>query len=170
MAGNRISSLGSEEQRKAMKNLVVIAALCLIIATVGVDAQTLTPSELQQIFDPIFTSQMEKLHIPGAAISVVQDGKLMFSKGYGVADIEKQTPVVPDKTIFRIGSITKVFTAVAVMQMAERGKLKLTDDVNKYLKAVRVPNTFARPITFVDLLTHTSGLDEISPGRHSPNA
>jgi CubicO group peptidase (beta-lactamase class C family) len=55
------------------------------------------------------------------------------------------------------------------MQMADRGKINLTDDVNKYLKGVRVPDTFAQPITFADLLTHTSGLDEISPGRRTSN-
>ncbi|MFN7949901.1 MAG: serine hydrolase domain-containing protein [Blastocatellia bacterium] len=122
---------------------------------------------LEALLDPIFAGQMTKLHIPGAVIALVKDGKLVFTKGYGVADIEKKTPVVPDKTIFRIGSITKVFTASAVMQMADRKKIKLTDDVNKYLTGVTVPDTFSRPITFHDLLTHTSGLDEISPGRRT---
>jgi hypothetical protein len=86
---------------------------------------------------------------PGAVISVVKDGKLFFAKGYGVADLEKKTPVVPDKTIFRIGSITKVFTATAVMQLADRKKLKLTDDVNKYLTVDKVPNTFRNPSRFI---------------------
>jgi CubicO group peptidase (beta-lactamase class C family) len=133
-------------------------------------AQTnnLTDSKaLETLLDPIFTDRMEKLHIPGAVISIVKDGKVIFTKGYGVADIEKHTPVVPDKTIFRIGSITKVFTATAVMQLADRGKIKLNDDVNGYLKSVKVPNTFPQPINFSELLTHTSGLDEISPGRRT---
>jgi len=123
--------------------------------------------ELQALLDPIFVEQMAKQHIPGTVISIVKDGNIIFTKGYGVADFEKQTPVVPDKTIFRIGSITKVFTATAVMQMADRNKIKLTDDVNKYLVGVKVPDAFSRPITFHDLLTHTSGLDEISPGRRT---
>ncbi len=123
--------------------------------------------DLGAFLDPIFAEQMTKLHIPGAVISVVKDGKIVFTKGYGVTDIEKKTPVVPDKTIFRIGSITKVFTATAVMQMTDRKKIKLTDDVNKYLTGVTVPATFSQSITFHDLLTHTSGLDEISPGRRT---
>lgn len=123
--------------------------------------------ELEALLDPIFAERMENLHVPGAVISIVKDGKIIFTKGYGVADIEKKTPVVPDKTIFRIGSITKVFTATAVMQMADRKKIKLNDDVNKYLTGVKVPNTFAQPITFASLLTHTSGLDDISPGRRT---
>lgn len=152
-----------------MKNLLLITLVSLLCLPPATNSQTLSRQDLERLFDPIFTSQLEKLHIPGAAISVVQDGKVVFAKGYGLADIEKKTPVVPDQTIFRIGSITKVFTAVAVLQMAERGKLKLTDDVNKYLKGFRVPDTFSQPITFADLLTHTSGLDEITPGRHSPD-
>lgn len=123
--------------------------------------------ELEAFLDPIFAEQMEKSHIPGAVISIVKDGKIIFTKGYGVADIEKKTPVVPNQTIFRIGSITKVFTALAAMQQADRRKIKLTDDVNKYLTGAKVPNTFPQPITFHDLLTHSSGLDEISPGRHT---
>ncbi|HEX8564072.1 MAG TPA: serine hydrolase [Pyrinomonadaceae bacterium] len=127
----------------------------------------LNPKDLETLLDPIFSERMEKLHIPGAAIAVVKDGKILFAKGYGVADVEKKTPVIPDKTIFRIGSITKVFTATAVMQLADAGRISLSDDVNKYLKGVQAPNTFPQPITFSDLLTHTSGLDEISPGRRT---
>src|SRR6185437_16813213 len=98
-----------------------------------------TAGDLETLLDPIITERMEKMHIPGAAISIVKDGKIIFTKGYGVADVEKKNPVVPDKTIFRIGSITKVFTATAVMQMADRGKINLSDDVNKYLKGMQVP-------------------------------
>jgi uncharacterized protein (TIGR02246 family) len=132
-------------------------------------ASSINQKDLEILFDPIFAERMEKLHIPGAVISVVKDGKIVFIKGYGVADVEKKTPVVADKTLFRIGSITKVFTATAVMQLADGGKINLNDDVNKYLKGVRVPDTFSQPITFASLLTHTSGLDEISPGRRTSN-
>jgi CubicO group peptidase (beta-lactamase class C family) len=121
--------------------------------------------ELEAFFDPIFAEQMEKLHIPGAAITVVKDGKIFFTKGYGYADLEKKTPVAPDRTIFRVGSITKVFTATAMVQLAERRKIDLHDNVNKYLKDFNVPNTYPQPVTFTNLLTHTAGFDEISLGR-----
>lgn len=65
---------------------------------------------------------MQKLNIPGAVISVVKGGKIIFSKGYGDADVERKSPVVADRTLFRIGSITKVFTATAVMQLADQEK------------------------------------------------
>jgi CubicO group peptidase (beta-lactamase class C family) len=123
--------------------------------------------ELETLLDPIFAERMERFHIPGTVISLVKDGKVIFIKGYGVADVEKKTPVAADKTLFRIGSITKVFTATAVMQIADEGKINLSDDVNKYLKGVKVPSNFSQPITFSNLLTHTSGLDEISPGRRT---
>jgi CubicO group peptidase (beta-lactamase class C family) len=128
-----------------------------------------TEKDFEKLLDPVFAERMQKLNIPGAVVSVVKDGKIIFTKGYGVTDVEKKTPVVADKTIFRIGSITKVFTALAVMQLADSGRINLTDDVNKYLKGVTVPNAFSQPITFADLLRHTSGLDEISPGRRTSN-
>lgn len=153
---------------------VLLSILFLNPAVFAPTAQTqtnisITQNDLAILLDPIFAEQMAKSKIPGAAISIVKDGKVLFTKGYGYADLEKKTPVVPEKTIFRIGSITKVFTATAVMQLADRGKINLGDDVNKYLKGVRVPATFSQPITFANLLTHTSGLDEISPGRHTSN-
>jgi CubicO group peptidase (beta-lactamase class C family) len=152
-------------------NFLTSLGWTVLFVSIGIQqsaAQTSFNSpELEKLFDPIFAERMEKLRIPGAVIAVVKDNKIVFTKGYGFADLEKKSPVVPDKTIFRIGSITKVFTAMAVMQLADRRKIKLDDDVNKYLKDVKVPDTFPRPITFHDLLTHTSGLDEISPGRRT---
>jgi CubicO group peptidase (beta-lactamase class C family) len=145
----------------------MLIAIFVLLICCPISAQTF--SDLQTLLDPILAERMEKLHIPGAVISIVKDGKVIFIKGYGVTDVEKKSLVVPDKTIFRIGSITKVFTATAVVQMADRGKINLGDDVNKYLKGVRVPATFSQPITFANLLTHTSGLDEISPGRRTSN-
>ena len=153
--------------------VVALSAISLLNSAVSLPpAQTknrisIYRNELESLFDPIFTEQMAKLHIPGAVVAVVKEGRILFTKGYGYADIEKKTPVVPDKTIFRIGSITKVFSATAVMQMADRGKIKLADDVNRYLKAFKVSPTYPQPITFAHLLTHTSGLDEISPGRRT---
>jgi CubicO group peptidase (beta-lactamase class C family) len=128
------------------------------------------PKELEAFLDPIFTERMKKLHIPGAAIAIVKDGKIFFAKGYGSADLEKKTPVIANKTIFRIGSITKVFTATSLVQLAERKKINLSDDVNKYLKDFKIQNTYPQPITFGNLLTHTAGFDEINMGRKTTDA
>ena len=102
---------------------------------------------------------MEEHHIAGAAVSVVKDGKLFFAKGYGYADLEKGIPVDPEQTIFRIGSVGKMFTWTAVMQLVEQGKLDLEADINTYLD-FRIPDTYPQPITLKHLLTHTSGFED----------
>lgn len=117
------------------------------------------PQELQAFLDKFFAEQMLKEHIPGAVFVLVKDGKIFFSKGYGYANLEKKIPVVPDKTLFRVGSISKLLTSTAVMQLAEQGKLKLDDDVNQYLKHFQIPNTYPKPVTVANLLTHTHGFD-----------
>ena len=104
------------------------------------------PAELEAFLDDLFGKEMEEYHIAGAAISVVKDGKLFFAKGYGYADLEKGMPIDPEQTIFRIGSVTKLFTSTAVMQLAEQGKLDLDADVNTYLD-FRIPDTYPQPIT-----------------------
>src|SRR5579884_3030147 len=77
-----------------------------------------------------------------AAFVLVKDGKVIFSKGYGYANLEKQTPVNPDRTVFRVASVSKVFTATAVMQLAESGKLDLNRDVNLYLSRFKVKDPY----------------------------
>lgn len=109
---------------------------------------------------------MKELHIPGAVFILVKDGKVFFAKGYGYANHEKRTPVIPDKTIFRVGSISKLFTATAVMQVCERKQLKLEDDV-KYLRLFKLEDNYPQPVTFANLLTHTAGFDEHFIGQHA---
>src|SRR5207249_7317713 len=92
-------------------------------------------------------------------ISVVKDGKVLFAKGYGYADVEKKTPVSPETTLFRPGSISKTFTWTALMQQVELGKVNLDHDVNEYLD-FRIPATYSKPITVRNVMTHTPGLDE----------
>jgi CubicO group peptidase (beta-lactamase class C family) len=98
--------------------------------------------------------------IAGGAVAVVKDGKLIFAQGYGYADVAKRTPVVADKTEFRIGSISKLFTWTAVMQQVAAGKIDLDADVNQYLD-FRIPAKYGKPITMRDLMTHTAGFAEV---------
>ena len=116
-------------------------------------------AELEAFLDDYFGSTMAEYHIAGAAVSVVKDGRLLFAKGYGYADIEKGIPVDPEQTIFRIGSVGKTLTWTAVMQLVEQGKLDLDADVNTYLD-FRIPDTYPEPITLKHLMTHTSGFEE----------
>jgi CubicO group peptidase (beta-lactamase class C family) len=153
-----------------LQKIFIAFAIFLVNSTSGYAQNEQTGSlsnvrELEQFLDTIFMKEMEKGRIPGAVISIVRDGNILFSKGYGFANLEKKTPVEPDKTIFRIGSITKVFTAAAVLQLAEKKVLKLKDDVNDHLKAFRVPETSQEPVRISHLLTHSAGFDEISRNR-----
>jgi CubicO group peptidase (beta-lactamase class C family) len=117
------------------------------------------PAEMKAFLDEELGREMEKYHIAGAAVSVVKDGELFFAKGYGYADLENKIPVDPEQTIFRIGSVGKLFTWTAVMQLVEQGKLDLDEDINDYLD-FRIPDTYPQPITLKHLMTHTSGFDD----------
>ena len=128
------------------------------------------PKDLEAFIDKIVTEEMDRQHIPGAEFVFVKDGKVFFSKGYGFANLEKQQRAVPEQTIFRIGSISKVFTATAVVQLADRGSINLHTDVNRYLKKLQVAATFPEPVTPAHLITHTAGFDEIRPGTQGPTA
>jgi CubicO group peptidase (beta-lactamase class C family) len=116
------------------------------------------PAELKAFLDELMKEHMEEHHIAGAAVSVVKDGELFFAKGYGYADIEKGVPVDPERTGFRLGSLTKLGTWTALMQLVEQGALDLDADVNTYLD-FRIPDTYPQPITLRHLLTHTSGFE-----------
>lgn len=118
------------------------------------------PQEMEAFMDDFISAQLEEDHIPGAVVSVVKDGELFFSKGYGLADLKTQRPVTTDQTLFGIGSTSKLFTWTAVMQLAEQSKVDLNADINTYLKDFQIPSTYAQPITLTHLLTHTSGFEE----------
>jgi len=159
--------------------LAAIASLwCLILAgwpfhTIG-QRRSLSgptnPQELEKFVDSIFAEEMEKQHIPGAVFIFVKDGKVFFSKGYGFANLSSQQRVSAEQTLFRIGSISKVFTAMAVAQLADRKRINLNTDVNRYLTKLKVVETFPEPVTAEHLITHTAGFDEIRPGTQGPNA
>ncbi len=110
-----------------------------------------------RLLDRWITKTTHSAHQPGLAIGIVHDGKLIWGKGYGFADIEAKTPVTLD-TLFRIASITKTFTATAIMQLYEEGKLRLDDRVCDYLDWFDLHHGDAPRMTIRNLLTHTSGL------------
>jgi CubicO group peptidase (beta-lactamase class C family) len=98
----------------------------------------------------------------GMALGIVKNGELIYSKGFGFANIEARKPVTPE-TVFRIASISKTFTGIGLMQLWEKGKFDLDDPINDYLKAFKVNHRdpYAPAITFQHLLTHTSGIGEL---------
>lgn len=120
--------------------------------------------ELATFMDGVVSAQIIAYHIPGATVAVVKDGRIIFSKGYGYADIDKRQKVVANQTLFRVGSVSKLFIWTAVMQLVEQGKLDFDADVNIYLKAFKIPDTFAKPITLKSLISHTSGFEDLATG------
>ncbi|HKW31887.1 MAG TPA: serine hydrolase domain-containing protein, partial [Candidatus Acidoferrum sp.] len=135
------------------------AAAANSMAAASVRGQELTAADLSAFLDGLIPQQIEKGDIAGAVIAVVKDGKVLFEKGYGYSDVEKKTPVSPQDTLFRPGSISKTFTWTAVMQQVEQGKLNLDADVNQYLD-FKIPSTFGKPTTLRDIMTHRSGFEE----------
>jgi CubicO group peptidase (beta-lactamase class C family) len=119
----------------------------------------LTPDDLHAFLDGFMPMQLEREDIAGAVVLVVKDGSIFFAKGYGYSDVDKKTPVTVDATLFRPGSISKLFTWTAVMQLVEQGKLDLDRDVNDYLD-FKIPAKFGKPITLRNLMTHTPGFEE----------
>ena len=122
-------------------------------------APELTKADFETFLDALIPSQLQNRNIAGAVVSVVKDGQVLFQKGYGYADVEAKQTVLPDQALFRPGSISKLFTATAVMQLVEQGKLDLDRDVNGYLDFA-IPKTYSDPVTLRQLLTHTAGFEE----------
>ncbi len=121
------------------------------------------PSDREEVsayFDGLLEALMDQHHIAGAALVLVQGDSVFLARGYGVADVTGEIPVDPATTLFRLGSVSKLFVWTAVMQLAADGKLDLGEDVNTYLTDVQVPAAFGEPITLVDLMTHTPGFED----------
>ena len=122
-------------------------------------AHSLDQADLTAFFDGIVPLQLERSDIAGASVLVMKDGNVLLQKGYGYADLKSKKPVDPASTIFRLASISKLFTWVSVMQLEEQGKLNLDADVNQYLDFPIRP-AFGKPITLRNLMTHTAGFEE----------
>lgn len=125
----------------------------------SVNAHDLTADDLGAFLDGLMPLEIEHADIAGAVVAVVKDGKLVLAKGYGYADVEKKLPISPETTLFRPGSISKLFTWTAVMQQVEQGKLDLDRDVNDYLD-FKIPPAFGKPITLRNIMTHSTGFEE----------
>lgn len=116
--------------------------------------------ELQTFVDGMMETQFKLLDISAMTVSIVKDGEIILAKGYGMQNREKDIPVSAERSLFRIGSTSKLFTWTAVMQQYERGNLDLDTDVNEYLKTFQIPDTFEEPITLKHVMTHTPGFED----------
>ncbi len=156
---------GGSATRGAYAPLALLLTFALLLTSCGSEAEQGTtpivdPEELEAFADSFFAAQMEELRIPGVAFIFVEGGEVVLAKGYGYSDLEKRTPMSADTTVMRIGSISKVFVATAVMQLVEQGTLDLDADINQYLTTFQIEDAFDEPVTLAQLLTHTAGFED----------
>lgn len=123
----------------------------------------LTRGDLEGWLDGLLPYAMRTGEMAGAVVVVVKNGDILLAKGYGYADVDAGKPVDPRLTLFRPGSISKLFTWTAVMQLVEQGKLDLDEDLNRYLD-FEIPAYAGKPITMRNVMTHTTGFEE--SGKH----
>jgi CubicO group peptidase (beta-lactamase class C family) len=128
-------------------------------AAPALPAHELSAQDVQTWLDGLMPTALRTARTPGAVISIVKDGQVLFEKGYGLADEKTGAPVDPKRTLFRPGSTSKLFTWTAVMQLVEQGKLDLDTDVNKYLD-FHIPPLDGQPITLRQIMTHRAGFEE----------
>lgn len=127
--------------------------------------QALDPAELQAFLDGWISDAMAREHIAGAAISVVQNGQVILDKGYGFADLDPRRPVDPDRTLFRIGSISKTFTWILLMKDVEAGRIRLDRPINLYLpEKVRLPGK-SSDLMVSNLMDHSAGFEDRALGQ-----
>jgi CubicO group peptidase (beta-lactamase class C family) len=134
--------------------LLAVAVAVALVAPAHAKPQAETPSDpLARTLDAMLTGLYPK-DVPGAAVVAVRDGHTVLRKAYGMADLERGVPLQPDM-VFRIGSMTKQFTAVAILMLVEEGKVAVADPITRFLPDYP---TGGRTITVEHLLTHTSGI------------
>lgn len=130
------------------------------------DQALLNASAIDSILRPLVIDRLADSYVAGAAIVVVSGDRIVYKSGFGRREVLYEDPVRVDRTVWRLGSITKVLTGVATMQLVDRGLLRLDADVNQFLAEAKVPETFPRPVTLHHLLTHTAGFDQLGLNRH----
>jgi CubicO group peptidase (beta-lactamase class C family) len=151
-----------------MHRMKILAAALLAFATVsaaapGNAAETaaaaLTADDVNAWLDGYLPYALHTGDIAGAVVAVVKDGKILTERGYGYSDVAKRTPVDPKLTLFRPGSVSKLVTWTAVMQLVEQGKIDLDADVNQYLD-FKIPPRDGKPVTMRNIMQHVAGFEE----------
>ena len=124
--------------------------------------QPIPPAELAAFVDGQVKAAMARDHIAGVTVSVVQNGQVLLKKGYGFASLSPRKPVDPDRTLFRLGSLSKTFTWIGLRKQAEAGRIRLDQPVNLYLPDyLRTPDQgFEQPMRVLDLMDHAAGFED----------
>lgn len=149
----------------------LIAAIFLVVFAAPGLAQAedcreiaLGENDLAQRTDGLLAGYMDTAHVPGATIAIVHCGKIKLLRGYGYADLEQNERVDPDLTLFRIGSVSKTLTFVALMQLVETGQVEPDKPVNDYITQLHLPSYEGREILVRDLFAHRPGFEDRAVG------
>ena len=156
------TSLQEANMKRILKTIPIFLLILVFIGTflTFCDKQTKPAfSEAIRMIDTWLEAQRDYDHLPGISVAIVTDQEILWSKGYGMADLEKEVPSSPN-TIYSICSISKLFTSVAIMQLRDAGKLRLENLVSNHLPWFNLEQQYpdTGPITIRSLLTHSSGL------------
>jgi CubicO group peptidase (beta-lactamase class C family) len=129
--------------------------------------QAIPPAELEAFVDGMLKDAMAREHIAGATVSIVQNGQVILKRGYGFSNLGPQRPVDPDRTLFRVGSISKTFTWIALMKEVEAGRIRLNQPVNLYLpEKVQVKDQgYDQPVRVANLMDHSAGFEDRALGQ-----
>jgi len=136
-----------------MKYIKKTIALCLTVLAFAVIQHAQISSEQQAELDKLFENWNKK-NTPGVAVGIVRDGRLVFSKGYGIADLEHDVPISP-RSVFYIASVSKQFVTMSILLLEEQGKLSLDDEIQKHLPDFP---RYQAPLTIRHFIHHTSGV------------
>ena len=171
MAGVLLMVAGVAIAQNVPKNAVPASSLVPVAAPASAPAvpaavpvsatgpHDLTKADADTWLEGYLPYALRSADIPGAVVTIVKDGKILTARGFGYADVATRKPVDPEKTLFRIGSVSKLFTWTAVMQLVEQHKIDLDVDVNTYLD-FKIPPRDGKPVTMRQLMTHSAGFEE----------
>jgi CubicO group peptidase (beta-lactamase class C family) len=149
------------EGRTMRATAKLLAAIPFLVSFAGPALAQTASSKYTERLEPFITKTMTEAKIPGLAIGVVEDGRLVYSRGFGVMKLGDLSQPVTPATLFHMASITKPFVATSVMQLVEQGKVDLDAPVTKYLAYFQLQDPRYRSITVRQMLTHTSGMPDV---------
>ncbi|GKU76551.1 serine hydrolase [Paenibacillus sp. L3-i20] len=160
--------VAKSKKRKRNKWAAALMAAIITVTTVSLPENKVAAAiangpkdakEVEAFADAYFNRPEVKKSLAGGAFVVVGEDKVLLNKGFGYADVKSKKLIDPNETLFRVASVSKVFTATALMQLVEEGKVDLNGDIHNYTSGFKVANKTTTKLKIQDLLTHTSGFD-----------
>ena len=139
-------------------------ALALLGSIWAAPASAINSGDLAAFLDGFIEARMAEHRVVGTTVAVVHNGRILFAKGYGHANLEESVPVRADTTLFRPGSISKTLTWTAIMQLEAQGLLALDEDIRTYLGDLPLTTNHDTPITLLDLMNHRPGFEDSALG------